>query len=100
VKILVLHGPNLNLLGTREPGIYGKLTLAEIDPGLAPHSMPVGVQLAADDRGRLGGALHEGGVVVMGNAQERNLDHWDLRLASRTDVGAQASFPHLAVPLQ
>ena len=32
--VLVLHGPNLNLLGTREPGIYGATTLAEIDQAL------------------------------------------------------------------
>ena len=32
--VMVLHGPNLNLLGTREPGVYGAATLAEIDRAL------------------------------------------------------------------
>jgi len=38
VKVLVLHGPNLSLLGTREPGVYGKVTLAEIDRMLREHA--------------------------------------------------------------
>jgi 3-dehydroquinate dehydratase-2 len=44
--ILVLHGPNLNLLGTREPGVYGRLSLAEIDRRVREHGRRRGVRVA------------------------------------------------------
>ncbi|OYV80937.1 MAG: type II 3-dehydroquinate dehydratase [Acidithiobacillus ferrivorans] len=43
--ILVLHGPNLNLLGTREPGHYGRHTLAAIDAGLQAQAAAWGWQV-------------------------------------------------------
>ena len=46
-RILVLHGPNLNLLGTREPEIYGRATLADIDADLAERATSAGHQLAS-----------------------------------------------------
>jgi 3-dehydroquinate dehydratase II len=42
-RILVLHGPNLNLLGTREPAHYGSQTLAEVDDALREQGAAVGV---------------------------------------------------------
>lgn len=44
-KVLVLHGPNLNLLGTREPEIYGSDTLADVDNGLNLLAKELGVAL-------------------------------------------------------
>ena len=46
-KLLVLHGPNLNLLGTREPEVYGRTTLAEIDADLARRAQSAGHDLAS-----------------------------------------------------
>ena len=45
--VLVLHGPNLNLLGTREPEHYGKATLAEIDQHLSQRAERAGVELSS-----------------------------------------------------
>jgi 3-dehydroquinate dehydratase-2 len=46
MRILVLHGPNLNLFGRREPHIYGKMTLAEINAKLNALAGELGVELA------------------------------------------------------
>ncbi len=46
-RILVVHGPNLNLLGTREPEVYGRTTLAEIDARLADQAKRAGAELRA-----------------------------------------------------
>src|SRR6476619_8550901 len=45
-QILVLHGPNLNLLGTREPEVYGRTTLAVIDASLRTRADDAGHALA------------------------------------------------------
>ncbi|MEZ4330670.1 MAG: type II 3-dehydroquinate dehydratase [Myxococcota bacterium] len=45
MRILVLHGPNLNLLGQREPEIYGRETLADIDAALQATARKLSVQL-------------------------------------------------------
>ena len=44
-NILVLHGPNLNLLGTREPDVYGRVTLDEINAKLAAQAQKNGAKL-------------------------------------------------------
>ncbi len=61
-RILVLHGPNLNLLGRREPDVYGKLTLAEIDERLQAHAAEAGIELRtfqSNHEGALIDAIHQ-----------------------------------------
>lgn len=43
--VLILHGPNLNLLGTREPEIYGSLALGEIDKRLGSYGQTIGLEV-------------------------------------------------------
>jgi 3-dehydroquinate dehydratase-2 len=45
VKVAIVHGPNLNLLGQREPSVYGATTLAEIDTRLRGEGSAAGVEV-------------------------------------------------------
>jgi len=45
MKLLVLHGPNLNLLGTREPEVYGSESLVDINNGLHDYARQKGVEV-------------------------------------------------------
>ena len=60
--ILILHGPNLNLLGTREPNVYGRETLADINAMLTEHAERLQVQvrcLQSNHEGELIDAIHK-----------------------------------------
>jgi 3-dehydroquinate dehydratase II len=57
VKVLVLHGPNLNLLGEREPHIYGHASLAELDARLAARAAQLEMEL------RIYQSNHEGLLI-------------------------------------
>jgi 3-dehydroquinate dehydratase II len=60
-EILILHGPNLNLLGKREPEIYGRLTLDQIDQKLALVAQELGLKtrcMQFNGEGALVNALH------------------------------------------
>lgn len=66
LNILVLHGPNLNLLGQREPGIYGKATLDDINQLLEQEAGSLGAKIVAKQ------SNHEGVLV---DAIHAALDH-------------------------
>ncbi len=57
MALLVLHGPNLNLLGSREPEVYGRDTLADIDARLQQQAAAAGVALSSFQ------SNHEGALV-------------------------------------
>jgi 3-dehydroquinate dehydratase-2 len=76
VRIAVLNGPNLNLLGTREPELYGRTTLAQVDARLADVGRELGVEIECSQHngeGELIDRVHAlrgtvEGVVINGGA--------------------------------
>lgn len=85
-KILVLHGPNLNLLGTREPGIYGADTLDTINARLNLQALEAGARLDAFQ------SNHEG--QLLDRVQAARLDGTDFILIN------PGAFTHTSVALR
>ena len=89
LRVLVLNGPNLNLLGTREPGIYGRETLDEINAGLAARAAHLGVSVAFFQ------SNHEGALID--RLQGRDFDAAIVNAAGLTHTSVSLRDALLAV---
>jgi 3-dehydroquinate dehydratase-2 len=73
MHLLVLHGPNLNLLGSREPGLYGRSSLADINASLAGRAQALNVGLdsfQSNHEGKLVERIHQAGASGGGPASD------------------------------
>ncbi|HHY16918.1 MAG TPA: type II 3-dehydroquinate dehydratase [Firmicutes bacterium] len=99
-KILVIHGPNLNLLGTREPGIYGNMTLLQINALIEEAGQKQGFlvdTLQSNHEGRIVDAIQEArgkydGIIINPAA----FTHYSYAIR---DALAAASIPAIEVHL-
>ena len=100
-RLLVLHGPNLNLLGTREPNHYGLATLADINLALARRAEAAGVELESFQ------SNHEGALIERVHAaREQGMRYIIINPAAYThtsvalrDAVAAAGIPFIEVHL-
>ena len=93
ISLLVLNGPNLNLLGSREPAIYGATTLAQIEAGLEEQARSLEVEL------RFVQSNHEGELVdaIQGIAAE--VDGAIINLGAYTHTSLAIRDALLAAPI-
>ncbi len=85
-NILVLHGPNLNLLGSREPGVYGRATLDEINVSLS--------KIAAEKGASLSTLQSNSETVLVERVQKAGADGTDFIVIN------PAAFTHTSVALR
>ena len=95
MQILVLHGPNLNLLGTREPGVYGTHTLEQINADLVDVAAVAGVSLSTFQ------SNHEG--VLIDRVQAARTDGSDFIIINpaaltHTSVGLRDALAAVNLP--
>jgi len=93
-KILVIHGPNLNLLGEREPDIYGKVTIEDINKDLEKLAKSKGVSL------RIVQSNHEGEIVELIGKAKKDFDAILINPAAytHTSVAIRDAISAVAVP--
>jgi 3-dehydroquinate dehydratase-2 len=85
-NVLVLHGPNLNLLGSREPDVYGRVTLDEINRNLH--------KLAADAKVTLSDFQSNSESALIDRVQQARSEHIDFIIIN------PAAFTHTSVALR
>lgn len=94
-SVLVLHGPNLNLLGTREPEIYGRTTLADIHAAMADRAKACGVRLESFQ------SNHEGELIDrVQSAREQGVGFIIINPGgyTHTSVALRDAFAAVAIP--
>jgi len=95
MKILLLNGPNLNLLGTREPAKYGTATLAEVEATCVAEAVRHGAQLSAFQ------SNHEGALVDrIHAARTEGVDYFIINpgALTHTSVALRDAFAGVAIP--
>ncbi|HET9065069.1 MAG TPA: type II 3-dehydroquinate dehydratase [Gemmatimonadales bacterium] len=92
-RILVLNGPNLNLLGSREPSLYGHATLADLERRLSERSRVLGIELS------MAQSNHEGELVELVQGARARADGMIVNLGAYTHTSLAIRDAFLAAPL-
>lgn len=94
MKILVLNGPNLNLLGTREPQVYGTTTLVDIERALVAQGVDLGVTVSCAQ------SNHEGELIDLIHAARGAADGIIVNAGaySHTSIALKDALAAVAIP--